>query len=167
MDKENYLKGSKKGRNWQFSLIDKKTVPISPEAYTQPSGVGASSFDTRITALESSLSLLYSKVEFLIEEFAVFQKKSSSASSHTLESKMNQELVLHQLDKLSSQRSSRDKWITVEYLFRKLTNNPADWNIFESTLIKMFDRGSIDLIDGPSSRKLKMRGRKYGLVRIK
>ncbi|MFQ5821787.1 MAG: hypothetical protein ACE5I5_17510 [Candidatus Heimdallarchaeota archaeon] len=140
--------------------------PAQPTLPVQPS-LATPQLESRVTALESAVSSLSSKVDFLIDEFAVFQRKPPGRFTRQQSTQLNQNQVLDIIDKFTQAKRSKDNWITIAELFSALSLENADWFVFQATLIKMFDRGIIELIDGTSKRKLIMRGRSYGLIRRK
>ena len=123
--------------------------------------------EARFNALETTVSSLSSKVDFLIEEFATFQKKIPEMVTRQQPAELKQDLILEIMDDITRIKSSKGNWITIDDLFSALSLKPAEWSVFQVTVIKMFDQGLIDLIDGTSRKKINMRGRGYGLIRRK
>lgn len=140
--------------------------PGQPTISVKPT-LATTQLESRVTSLESTVSSLARKIDFVIEEFTAFQKKTPEVLTRQQTIKLNQNQVLNIIDKFTQIKRSKGNWITINELFSALTLEPADWSVFQATIIKMFDRGLIELIDGTSKRKLNMRGRSYGLVRRK
>lgn len=125
----------------------------------------SSDLGSRVTSLESSMSSLTSKINFLIEEFTSLQKRMGQISVSPKSSEISQDLILNKIDESTKYKRSTGNWITIDDLVSALSKKTTDWSAIQTTIITMFDRGLIDLIDGKSSKKISMRNRTYGLIR--
>ena len=153
----------------QKALKRRSTTPLKPSQQipsAQPS-LTTTQLEPRINALESAVYSLSSKVDFLIEEFAAFQKKIPEMVTRQQPAELKQDLILEIMDDIKRIKTSKGSWITIDDLFSSLSLKPTEWPLFQATVIKMFDQDLIDLIDGTSRKKLNMRGRVYGLIRRK
>jgi hypothetical protein len=127
----------------------------------------SSDLGSRVASLESLMSSLTSKVNFLIEEFTSLQKRMGQISISPKSSEISHDLILNKIDECTKYRRSTGNWITIDDLVSALSKKTTNWPAIQTTIIKMFDRGLLDLIDGRSSKKVNMRGRNFGLIRRK
>jgi hypothetical protein len=124
-----------------------------------------SDLESRVASLESSMSSLNSRVSFLIDEFTSLQKRIGTISVSSQSREISHDLILNKIDEFNKDRRSTGNWITIDDLVSALSKKTTNWSAIQTTIIKMFDRGLVDLIDGRSSKKINMRGRNFGLIR--
>lgn len=147
-----------------------KPAAVASRQRSQTLSPVASPVNVRVSALERAVAEMSSKLEFVLDEMAQVQRKlaGSGPMSRTTArqpSGPQSSAILHALDVTRRDSTSNSPWVSVEAVFSNLLGGSFTWGEFEQQAARLFDNGAIELGEGGRNRKIRMRGKLYGLVR--
>jgi hypothetical protein len=144
------------------------TKVVSPPTSTR---TPALALEKRVSALEQGLQKVLQKVDFLIDEVGVIQQKLTGQhfpdSSSPPDPAKFPQAFLSALDSRVRQSGASSPWAPIESVFATLPAPFRNWQQLEELISVLFDRGVIALGEGGGSKKINLRGKRYGLVRKK
>ena len=131
----------------------------------------ALALEKRVSSLEQGLQKVLQKVDFIIDEVGIIQQKLAgqhlaSSSSAPDPAKLPQ-AFLSALDSRVRQAGASSPWVPIEAVYATLPAPFRNWEQLEELMSVLFDRGVIALGEGGGSKKITLRGKRYGLVRKK
>lgn len=143
------------------------TVTSAPQAAVLPTPT----LEKRLAALEQSFQSLAHKVDFLTDEIGQIQHKlielSGLTPSPRQDSSKLPQAFLNALDSEVRRGGASSPWVPIETVYATLPAPLRNWPQLEELIPVLFDQGSITLGEGGGSKKILLRGKRYGLVRKK
>ncbi|MFQ5980909.1 MAG: hypothetical protein ACE5OZ_22450 [Candidatus Heimdallarchaeota archaeon] len=127
--------------------------------------------EERLSALEQSFQSLTHKVDFLADEIEQIQHKSAGLRELTPspreDSSQLPQAFLRALASEVRRSGASSPWVPIETVYATLPAHLRNWQQLEKLIPALFDQGTITLGEGGGSKKILLRGKRYGLVRKK
>jgi hypothetical protein len=144
------------------------TKVVSPPKATR---TPALALENRVSALEQGLQKVLQKVDFLTDEIGVIQQKLAGLSGLTPlprpDSSQLPQAFLNALTSEVRRGGASSPWVPIETVYATLPAPLRSWQQLEELIPVLFDQGAITLGEGGGSKKILLRGKRYGLVRKK
>lgn len=142
-------------------------VTAAPQAAAPPTPA----LEDRLSFLEQSFQSLTHKVDSLADEISQIQHKLTASSGLTpsprQDSSQLPQAFLNALTSEVRRGAASSPWVPIETVYATLPAHLRNWQQLEELIPVLFDQGAITLGEGGGSKKILLRGKRYGLVRKK